>query len=247
MEPLDENPEIGPISIDPGSLEREGIELDELIPHLHLEESGDRPADTPSRGWRVLTTNEGAVEAIGAPADGDGRSWRLGQIVRARADSATARLSLHPASFPIRPSRKDRAGGLALRWPNVTLSEPDIDRLAIDIVNSQEERWYPQGDSFAVFAALCRAGDPAAGVSFGYVAGQSPALALDHGEYARVRVIIDTNQWDDIEPGPYEIRPILIDLGLHGADPLKIELTEEDIRLHQRPKPRRASRPAEGG
>lgn len=45
---------------------------------------------------------------------------------------------------------------LALRWPEVTRSAPDLALLMIDVVNDGAERWHPQGDSFTVFASLTR-------------------------------------------------------------------------------------------
>ena len=90
-----------------------------------------------------------------------------------------------------------------------------------------------------VFAALRQPGGPAPAVYFAYVAGQSPALPLDPGEYARVRVVIDASQWNDAHSGPYEIHAFLVDLGLRGADPLHVELSDQDIQSHlpRRPPP----------
>ncbi|TFC63087.1 hypothetical protein [Cryobacterium sp. TMB1-7] len=114
----------------------------------------------------------------------------------------------------------------------MTRSAPDLELLAIDIINTGPERWLPQGDSFMVFAALQQSGGTQRGVYFGYVAGQYPALPLDSGEYARVRVEIDSSQWADVHAGPYELHASLIDLGMHCADPLQVELTEQVIRQH---------------
>lgn len=239
MEPLDERPQIGMIAVETSVLGQDGIELDVMLTELDLELSGEMPPDTPRLGWRVLTSVDGVASTIGAPTDDEGQWWRLGQIMRGQGESTLRLLALHPTSHRRRPSTRDRAGGLSLRWPAVVREAPDLDLLAIDVVNTGGERWFPQGDSFMVFAALRQPGGPAPAVYFGYVAGQYPALPLDPGEYARVRVVIDAGQWNDAHSGPNEVHAFLVDLGLHGADPLLVELTDQDIQSHlpRRPLP----------
>ncbi|WP_104163211.1 hypothetical protein [Cryobacterium sp. N22] len=239
MEPLDERPQIGMIAVETSVLAQNGIELDVMLTELNVELRGAMPTDTPRLGWRVLTSVNGEVATIGAPTDDDGQWWRLGQIRPSQGEPGPRLLALHPTLQRRRPSIRDRAGGLSLRWPAVTREAPDLDLLAIDIVNAGGERWLPQGDSFMVFAALRQPGGPAPGVYFGYVAGQYPALPLDPGEYARVRVVIDAGQWDDAHAGPYEVHAFLVDLGLRGADVLPVELTDHDVQSHlpRRPLP----------
>jgi hypothetical protein len=145
---------------------------------------------------------------------------------------------VHPDTFPLRPSRAQRSRGLALRWPEVTHSEPDVDRLAVDIVNTGDGRWRPNGDSFHVVGMLQRSGGGEGASYFGFVGGTDPAWPLDPGEYARVRVTIDANQWRDIEPGPYQVHAVLAELGVRAETPLELELTEELIERHG-PRPSR--------
>ncbi|PXA72164.1 hypothetical protein [Cryobacterium arcticum] len=242
MTPLDERPQVGTISVDPGCLEQRGEDLDVLLADLAVQDA-ERPPGTPSVGWRVLDTHDGHSTTIGAPVDDDGQWWRVGQIQRGSGEPVAATVWLHPSSQRRRPSRRDRAAGLVMRWPEVTRSAPDLDLLAIDIVNAGTARWHPQGDSFMVFAELRRPGGPAAGVYFGYVSGQSPAMPLDPGEYARVRVVIDAGQWDAALPGPIEVHAILLDLGLHADDPLTVTVTEQAIQDHL-PKRRPPAPPA---
>ncbi|QYF72282.1 hypothetical protein [Cryobacterium sp. PAMC25264] len=233
MDSLDERDELGTIAVEADVLAQSGIELDAMLAELQVALAGEIPADTPRVGWRVLTAQNGAAQTVGAPTDFDGQWWRIGLIRRDQGEGMPHLLELHPTSQRRRPSKKDRAGGLVLRWPAVTRSAPDLDLLGIDIVNAGEERWHPHGDSFTVFAALGEPGAPAPGVSFAYVAGQSPALPLDPGEYARVRVVVDSGQWRDAHPGPCEVHACLVDLGLRGGEPLHVELTERDIHVHQ--------------
>ena len=240
MEPLDERPQIGRIAVDASALEQDGIDLDAMLAELDVELSGERPTDTPLSGWRVLTTADGVLATIGAPTDDDGQTWRLGQVLRGQGKPIRRLLALHPTSQPRRPSAKARAGGLTLRWPAVTREAPDLDLLAIDVVNTGGERWFPQGDSFMVFAALRQPDGPPPGVHFGYIAGQCPALPLEPGEYARVRVVVDAGQWNNTHSGPNEVHAFLVDLGLRGADALHVELTDQDIERHL---PRRPSPP----
>jgi hypothetical protein len=56
---------------------------------------------------------------------------------------------------------------------------------------------------------------------------------LDAGEYVRVRVAIDSNQWRDVEPGRYNVHALLADLGVRAETPPEHELTEELITRHR--------------
>jgi hypothetical protein len=240
MTPLDERPQIGTIPVDPGSLDQDGVELDNLLAALGAERSAELPADTPSHGWRVLSTQHSELTVVGAPTDHEVHLWRVGQVQRGASDSATRTFSLHPVEQRCRPSNRERAGGLMLRWPATTRSAPDIDLLAIDIVNTGADRWYPQSDSFRVFADIRQPGTPTAGMFYGYVGGQNPGLPLDPGEYVRVRVAIESFGWGEAEPGEYEVHAVLIDLGLRSSEPVLVELSEHVIRDHQ---PRRSVPP----
>jgi hypothetical protein len=239
MAPLDERPQIGTIPVEPGSLNTDGVELSDLLAELGVELPQPRPADTPPRGWRVLSTEYGGVMVLGTPAGDDRRMWRVGQVQRGYSDPAKRTFSVHPTPQLHRPSNKDRAGGLLLRWPDVTRSAPDVDLLAIDIVNTGAARWHPQGDSFVVIAELRLPGAPAGSSKYAFVGGQNPALPLDPGEYARVRVTIDASQWERAKAGRYEVHPTLVGLGLRSAEPVHVELTEQIIRDHlpRRPPP----------
>ena len=239
MDPLDERPQIGPITIDTGSLDDAGWELATIVSELDLQLTGELPVDAPHEGWRVLTSHDGDATIIGAPDDNDPQQWWLGQISHAQADAATRTVTVGSTTLPRRRSRKDRGTGLVLRWPEVTRSEPDLDLLAIDVVNAGSERWHPQGDSFLVFAAFRQPGGPVPPVYYAYVSGRSPAVPLDPGEYARVRVIIDAGQWAAVRPGRYEVHAALVDLSVHVTDPLVVDVTALDIQRHlpRRPVP----------
>jgi len=240
MDPLDERPQIGPITIDAGSLDDAGWELATIVSELGLQLTGEVPVAAPHEGWRVLTSNEGEATVIGAPDEENPQAWWLGQISQAQTDPTTRILNVGSATLPRRRSRKDRSTGLVLRWPEVTRSEPDLDLLAIDVVNAGSERWHPQGDSFLVFAAFRQPGGPIPPVSYAYVSGQSPALPLDPGEYARVRVVIDGGQWSAVQPGRYEVHAALVDLSVHVMDSLVVDITADDVQRHlpRRPVPR---------
>jgi len=239
MDPLDERPQIGPITINTGSLDDAGWELATIVSELGLQLTGELPVAAPHEGWRVLTSNEGEATVIGAPDEENPQEWWLGQISHAQTDPSTRTLNVDSTTLPRRRSRKDRSTGLMLRWPEVTRSEPDLDLLAIDVVNAGSERWLPQGDSFLVFAAFRQLGGPVPPLYYAYVAGQTPALPLDPGEYARVRVIIDAGQWAAVQPGRYEVHAFLVDLSVHVTDPLVVGVTAHDVQRHlpRRPVP----------
>jgi len=129
-----------------------------------------------------------------------------------------------------------------LHWPESTRSEPAFDRLALDVVNTGEHRWRPDGDSFTAIGFITRPGGGPGSGSFAFVGGGPPAFALDPGEYARVHVSLNPNQWEGLEPGRHEISAVLIDLGLRTVASLEVQLTAELIEQH-RPGPGRARPP----
>jgi hypothetical protein len=239
MESSADRPQIGPLDVDPEALRRPGAEFGALLADLGVATAVTMPAGTPAQGWRVLRDQPTTGLMLGAPVDERGAVWRIAQVQPGRARTGQAPVSVHPDSFPLRPSRAQRRRGLALRWPEVTRSEPDVDRLAIDIVNVGEDRWRPDGDSFHVIGFLQRPGGGEGTAYLGIVGGTDPAFPLDPGEYARVRVTIDVNQWRDVEPGRYQVHALLAELGVRAETPLEVELTEELIERH-RP---RTSRP----
>ncbi|MFF2371818.1 hypothetical protein [Agromyces sp. NPDC058110] len=144
--------------------------------------------------------------------------------------------------------RAERSRGLELRWPEVTTSAPDVDALAVDVVNVGERRWDPTGSAFHAVALLRPESDPDAskGFFFGFVAGSSPAVALDPGEYARVTARIDANHWRDLSPGRYLVDAALAVLDVRTASPFAIELSAEQIAAHQ-PRFRHAPPPPPAG
>ena len=239
MEHSDDRPQIGQMAVDTASLDHDGMELSKIVSELGLQLAGDLPVGVTRRGWRVLASQNGEATTLGAPADEDRQRWWVGHISNGIHDPAPPSVRINPTTLLRRPSRTERSRGLALRWPDVTRTEPDLDLLAIDIVNEGSARWHPQGDSFLVFAAFRQPGGPVPPVYFAYVSGQSPALPLDPGEYARVRVVIDANQWATVQPGRYEVYAALVDLGPHTTEPLVVDVTAHNIQLHepQRPAP----------
>ena len=233
MDPSADRPQIGRIEVDRAALSEPGGTLDSVLGTLEFEVSPEEiPEDTPMQGWRVLARLEYAV-ALGTPVDDGSTSWRVAQATPPRDGSTIGQVRVHPEPQSLRPSRAHRARGLVLRWPETTRSEPDLDRLAVDVVNSGEQRWRPDGDSFAAIGFFRRPGETAGPGYFGLVGGQDPAFALDQGEYARVHVRLDANQWRDLQPGRFEVSATLLDLGVRTETPLEVELTAAEIAQHQ--------------
>lgn len=236
MDDSDDFPQLAHVGVHPDVLAKQGERFDALLSSLGWSEPVDLPAAAPHEGWRVLRRDGGAV-LLGAPADSAAATWSIANLPAEPMRGGQA--SVHPDVFPLRPSRRERRGGLVLRWPETMRTEPDIDELVIDIVNEGDARWHPTGDDFHVAGAVSRQGVTAGGVSFGYVGRPDAAFALDPGEYARVRVNIGSAAWDDFQAGPYEVHAWLVSLGLRTAAPLPIDL---DAALIERQRARHAPR-----
>ena len=227
MSANDDRPQIGYVEVDPDALTLPGASFDAVIaPFATAQPEGSMLAGLPTEGWRVLDRPERGGAIIGVPADDSGGRWWIGQISPGR-DGVPARLGMQRDAQPLRRSKAERRAGLALRWPATTREEPDLRLLAVDIVNLGTERWRPDGDSFHVVGSLQRPDEAGTVFYYAYVGGTDPALPLDPGEYVRTRVSLEnTTSWDDLEPGRYEVRAALLDLGLR-PDPLPIDVTEE--------------------
>lgn len=240
-----DRPQIGPVDVDAAALREVGAEINVVLSALGLEITTALAVGTPIQGWRVLRGDTTSGLVLGAPVDEHAEAWRIAQVPPARDGAGSTSVTVHPDTFPLRPSRAERSRGLALRWPEVTRSEPDLDRLAIDVINTGDSRWRPIGDSFHVVGTLQRRrGEEQGGFFFGFVGGADPAFPLDAGEYVRVRVTIDANQWRDLQPGRYQVNAMLAQLGVRAESPLELELTEELIKRH-RPRPSRSGPPTD--
>lgn len=240
-----DQPQIGSITVDRAALSEPGTELASLLATLDLDVSTEAlPNDAPPSGWRVLTRLDYAI-VLGSPVDDGTRWWHIAQVSPPR-DGSPARMQVHPEPQALRPSRAERGRGLILRWPEVTRAEPDFDQLAVDVVNTGDERWRPDGDSFRAIGFITRPGDRLGTIYFGFVGDGPPALALDPGDYARVAVHLDANQWKHLDPGRYEISATLMDLGVRTETSLEVDLTAELIEAHQPPPARRPQPPAPG-
>lgn len=252
MEASADRPQIGRIDVDRPALDEAGAELGTVLDGFEFAVSiAGIPDGTPTLGWRVLARPESVV-VLGAPVDDGSKSWRIAQVAPPREPGGIAHLSVHPDPLPLRPSRAERARGLVLRWPDVTRSELDLDHLAVDVVNTGDRRWRPDDDSFVAIGFMTRAGEKTGAGYFAFAGGQPPGFALDPGEYARIHVRLDENQWRDREPGRHEVSAMLIELGVRTETPLEVHLTPELIEQHRarveraRPPARERRRALEG-
>lgn len=228
----DSSPQIGKLSVDADALGLPGEELEAFLRRFTVEEPDPQMlVSVPERGWRILDRPAFGGVVIGAPVDAGGTGWRIGHISPGRGTSRD-RLAMYREVQALRPSRAERRGGLVLRWPETTRSEPDVDALAIDIVNTGSERWRPADDSFHIVGSLRVPGEPDPTFYYAYVGGTHPALPLDPGEYARTRVAVESSIWNDLEPGIHEVLAMLTDLGLR-SEPLMVEITAETIAVRR--------------
>lgn len=230
-------PQIDSFTVKPDLVAAEGEPLKHLLARLgerggpDVEEDGsDESPVPPVEGWRTLQNDHGLL--VGAPIDEDRSFWRIARLEHASPAHPNGLLRIHPDVLSLRPSQRERGSGLRLQWPAVTTSNPDLERLWIDIVNDGEERWLPDGDGFHVAAGFVRTGQIGAGL-LAFVAGREGAFPLDPGEYGRVRAHLDLSGLDGMEPGEIEVHAWLVDLSIRTVDPLRIQITSEMLK-HRR-------------
>lgn len=131
-----------------------------------------------------------------------------------------------------RRSPAQRAAGLALRWAPLSHAEAEDDVFVIDIVNTGDARWRPDGDPFLVVGTFAAPGAAAGGTDFGFMGGQHAAVPLDPGEYARVSLSISESEWRELEPGRHDLHAGLVMLPVPAPAPLTVEITREQIDRH---------------
>lgn len=216
----DEFPRLRGQAIDPAVLAEEGEPFDDLV----TRHGGDPlPVPQPSR-WRVLRQRGDAVE-IGAPVDADRRLWQLASV------RPGEEVWLLEKPEPLRASYAERRRGLTLRWPPVARPDAGPDGYAIDIVNTGEVRWEPDGDSFDVVGTVAAVGDASVYIGWATMGGLH-GVPLDPGEYARVPVRIEESAWARLAPGEHELHALLVPLRVK-SEPLRIDVAPQTIRVAQ--------------
>ncbi|AXH34637.1 hypothetical protein DVJ78_03705 [Humibacter sp. BT305] len=221
--------QIGPLDVDGSVLESAGRPLEVLAAGYgaRVDEEG-APVETRD-GWRVLRTSPSGEVILGAEEAGDPGSWRMARIAPAAEGERT--VFVVPDAVRIRPGRDVRRAGLVLRWPSFPAADHAAAEWAIDIVNEGPQRWTPDGDGFHVAGRLLVPGTTSNYFAWAQL-GRPTAVALDPGEYARVPVVLDSSAWSKLEPGDYELRALLTDLGM-PAPALPVTVTADTIRRHR--------------
>ncbi|AZH81898.1 hypothetical protein EAO79_02535 [Plantibacter sp. PA-3-X8] len=223
MASMDDAPRIGDLEVDRDALTGDGTTLSELADELACGVD-ETTAGSPSAGWRVLRRLESGAVYLGSPVDADHRTWRVAQLHPGEQPPV---VRVHPDTLVVRPSRAERRQGLVLRWPSFVEEQHDPSELAIDIVNAGTTRWTPENEGFRAVGALTAPGGTE--FSFGWVSSAADrAVPLDPGEYARVPVQLQLqSDPTSLEPGPYDLHVVVVELGLRLAEPLLVELTAE--------------------
>ncbi|GGI04294.1 hypothetical protein [Isoptericola cucumis] len=222
-------PRVGDVSVDPAALTAPGRELRELLAELGAPDPATTSGGLPPDGWRELSSTAPGTVVLGSPVDDGATRWWIGLVSR-RAGGAPPVWRARDDAVPLRPSRAERGQGLRLRWAGPTRSTPDLDVLAVDVVNEGPDRWSPQqGENFVALGFLRPVDEGRGAVSFGYHAGQRTAVPLDPGEYAREAVTISAAEWARVAPGRHHVHALIPALDLGSDSPLEIELTEEAI------------------
>ncbi|WP_454043824.1 hypothetical protein [Cellulosimicrobium sp. Marseille-Q8652] len=231
-------PRLGTNEVDPGALSAPGGRFSEVLADLGVD--GATAPGAPDDGWRVLRIDTQGVTVVGAPSRPDRSRWRIASVSTAETDGRRD-WAVHGTEVMLRPSKAELGRGLCLRWPDAVKDSPDLDRLAIDVVNTGQERWAPEDDhafvAVGVVLPVTAAGAPDPPFGFGYVRGRHPAVPLDPGEYARLPLVVSSSPQDHEEPGPQHVVALLPELGLTTADPLSLTLTAEQVARRRRPPP----------
>ncbi|MEN5072972.1 hypothetical protein ABE437_04075 [Isoptericola cucumis] len=206
-----------------------GRDLRELLAELGVPDPATTSGGLPSDGWRELSSPSPGTVVLGSPVNDDATRWWTGLVSRGARD-AQAGWRARDDAVALRPSRAERGQGLRLRWAGPTRSTPDLDILAVDVVNDGPDRWLPQqGENFVALGFLRPVNEGCGAVSFGYHPGQRTAVPLDPGEYARGAVTIGASEWARVAPGRHHVHALIPALDLGSDSPLEVELTEEAI------------------
>ncbi len=220
MNPDDEFPRLHGQAIDPAALAEEGEPFADLVAR-----HGGEPFSVPQpNGWRVLRRRGEAVE-IGAPLDAEHQLWHLASV------RPGEEVWFIDEPEPLRASLADRRRGLELRWPDAVRRDAAPDGFAVDIVNTRDTRWEPDGDGFHVVGTVAAVGDESFSIGWATMGGPR-AVPLDPGEYARVPVRIDGSSWATLTPGAYDLHALLVPLMVR-SEPLRIGISAKTIELAQ--------------
>ncbi|MFI2103526.1 hypothetical protein ACH436_09550 [Isoptericola sp. NPDC019693] len=134
------------------------------------------------------------------------------------------------------PSDPEHSRGLVLRWAGPTARRPDVEHLAVDLVNEGTELWTPlEGERLVAAGFLLSAGDERESFGFAQFGSQGTAAPLDPGDYMRLPVSINGSEWARAKAGPAHVRAVLPMLSLWTEDPLPLDLTTDAISRHRPP------------
>ncbi|MCZ2261655.1 hypothetical protein [Isoptericola sp. QY 916] len=132
------------------------------------------------------------------------------------------------------PSDPEHSRGLVIRWAGPTAAQPDIELLAVDLVNEGTELWTPREEDLIVAGGLLLSpGEERASFGFGFFGSQGAAVPLGPGDYARLPVSIGGSEWARAKPGPAHVRAVLPALSLWTEDLLPVDLTADVIDRHR--------------
>lgn len=227
MESADESPQLGDIDIDRSALTQDGFPLAALASELGFLVDEQSAVDAHSEGWRVLKRpSAGGFFLLGSPTDAALQTWRLAQVNTGAADAIA---QVIPGTVSLRKSRAERRSSLELRWPPMmTTTGAAADEYVIDIVNTGDTRWIPDGDGFHVVGVFTEPGTTDFGFSWASM-GHGPAVPRDPGEYARVSVALNQGTRADLVPGRHDLHAIMVGLNLRPEHPLAVDLSSAQI------------------
>lgn len=210
--------QLGHLDVDPSVLAGPGTTLsDALGEHGSLTQLGDRAAELPTDGWRMIGESNAEFhtsQAFAAPHPAQRDAWALLHIAKTRGGWRT---SADPGPVSLLPGRPARRKGLRLDWPAepFTGSADDLPELTITIRNTATRAWENIGrDSAHIRAWLLNTDGqrlPASPFVWHGALPRLPDLAAGEGVLMPVTIAVPERIPG---PGRYGVQAVVVALNL---------------------------------
>jgi len=220
--------QLGHYEVAKSVLEGDGEDLDAFTNNvlLHPAFVQDVVLTVPLHGWRIVYESAGtsgikAQQILAAPHPSGETAWVMAFRVSSEDGFATYRYDPEPM-MPVR-SKKDRREQLHLQWGPAHSADTSITDLQVRLLNVSGEPWLPsERDDFYIAGIVTSHEDGRAvngGSYYAYIAGTPAAISLEPGAGIDLKVDLEPQLLDRLEPGKYIVSAVLIslDLGTPGV------------------------------